>query len=101
MQFIRNKYQYPWIYFQDQLVVKDKFSRYRTVVCYVWVSLSGTFVMFWHSSVIVLLQYQLKRSSLTEDDAFAFLKGNIQGKCITYIGFYEALQQVGTFQLGQ
>ncbi|KAL8519649.1 hypothetical protein ACS0TY_010546 [Phlomoides rotata] len=55
----------------------------------------------WGEALSGLLKYQLKRALLTEDDAFAFLKGDCQGKCITYVGFCRALQQVGTFQLGQ
>lgn len=43
----------------------------------------------------ILLQYQLRRASLTEDDAFAFLKADIDGDYISYDGFCEALRQVG------
>ena len=38
-------------------------------------------------------QYLLQRTSLTESDAFAFLKADNED-CITYSGFCEALRQV-------
>lgn len=40
-----------------------------------------------------LYQYLLRRASLTERDAFAFLKVDNED-CITYSGFCEALKQV-------
>lgn len=40
------------------------------------------------------LQYHLRRASLTEESAFAFLKVDSQGDYITYSGFCEALRQV-------
>ncbi|KAG8661847.1 hypothetical protein MANES_01G044801v8 [Manihot esculenta] len=40
------------------------------------------------------LRYLLRRASLTEEDAFAFLKADINGDCITYYGFCEALRQL-------
>ncbi|KAK6155454.1 hypothetical protein DH2020_009702 [Rehmannia glutinosa] len=39
-------------------------------------------------------KYQLRRASLTEDDAFAFLKADSQGDYITYSGFCEALRHL-------
>lgn len=39
-------------------------------------------------------QYQLRRASLTEHDAYAFLKADSDGDYITYTGFCEALRQV-------
>lgn len=39
-------------------------------------------------------QYHLRRASLTEQDAFAFLKGDSDGDYITYTDFCEALRQV-------
>ena len=39
-------------------------------------------------------QYQLRKASMTEVDAFAFLKGDQQGDFITYTAFLEALRQV-------
>ena len=39
-------------------------------------------------------QYQLRRASLTEHDAFAFLKADSDGDYITCTGFCEALRQV-------
>ncbi|KAJ0100829.1 hypothetical protein Patl1_05546 [Pistacia atlantica] len=38
-------------------------------------------------------KYLLRRASLTESDAFAFLKADNDADCITYSGFCEALQQ--------
>jgi hypothetical protein len=38
----------------------------------------------------------LRRASLTENDAFAFLKADNHGDYITYSGFCEALRQVWT-----
>jgi len=39
-------------------------------------------------------QYLLRRASLTENDAFAFLKADNHGDYINYSGFCEALRQV-------
>lgn len=39
-------------------------------------------------------QCLLRRASLTETDAFAFLKADNDGDYITYSGFCEALEQV-------
>lgn len=50
----------------------------------------GTFL----SDGKVLFQNQLRKASLTEDDAFAFLKADNDGDYITYSGFCEALRQV-------
>ena len=52
-----------------------------------------------HGILMILLllfyfQYQLRKASMTEIDAFAFLKGDNQGDFITYSGFLEALRQV-------
>ncbi|XP_073033320.1 uncharacterized calcium-binding protein At1g02270-like [Primulina eburnea] len=41
-----------------------------------------------------MFKYQLSRASLTEDDAFAFLKADSHGDYITYSGFCEALRQL-------
>ena len=43
-------------------------------------------------------QYQLRKASMTEVDAFAFLKGDQQGAFITYTAFLEALRQVRFIQ---
>lgn len=40
------------------------------------------------------LQYRLRRASLTEGDAFAFLRADSNGNFITYAGFCEALRQL-------
>ncbi|KAL0382494.1 UNVERIFIED_CONTAM: putative calcium-binding protein [Sesamum calycinum] len=48
----------------------------------------------WSEALAGMLKHQLKRVSLTEDDAFAFLKADSEGDYITYFGFYEALQQL-------
>ena len=39
-------------------------------------------------------QYLLRKASLAEDDAFAFLKGDNQGDFITFSALHEALSQV-------
>lgn len=49
---------------------------------------------FYLTVKVVLLQNQLRKASLTEDDAFAFLKADSDGDYITYSGFCEALRQV-------
>lgn len=41
-----------------------------------------------------LLQYQLRKASMTEVDAFTFLKGDQDEDFITYPAFLEALRQV-------
>ena len=41
-----------------------------------------------------LFQYLLRKASLAEDDAFAFLKGDNLGDFITYSAFCEALRLV-------
>ena len=43
---------------------------------------------------LLYFQYLLRRASLTENDAFAFLKADDDGDCITYSGFCKALRQV-------
>ncbi|XP_047979726.1 uncharacterized calcium-binding protein At1g02270-like isoform X1 [Salvia hispanica] len=48
----------------------------------------------WSEAVLGMFKYQLKRASLTEEDAFAFLKADNDGDCITYAGFCEALRQL-------
>lgn len=44
------------------------------------------------------LQYHLRRASLTEDDAFVFLKADNDSDCISYLGFCEALRQVDSIR---
>lgn len=44
--------------------------------------------------VLAVLQYQLRRASLTASDAFAILKADSDGDYITYSGFCDALRQV-------
>lgn len=39
-------------------------------------------------------QFQLRKASLSEDDAFAFLKGDNYADSVTYFSFSEALRQV-------
>uniref|UniRef100_A0A2P2QWI8 EF-hand domain-containing protein n=1 Tax=Rhizophora mucronata TaxID=61149 RepID=A0A2P2QWI8_RHIMU len=41
-----------------------------------------------------MFRYLLQKASLTEDNAFAFLKADNNGDCITYSGFCEALRQL-------
>ncbi|KAJ6418903.1 hypothetical protein OIU84_002136 [Salix udensis] len=48
----------------------------------------------WSEAVFGMFKYLLRRASLTEEDAFAFLKADSDCDCITYSGFCEALQQV-------
>ncbi|KAK6135191.1 hypothetical protein DH2020_031087 [Rehmannia glutinosa] len=48
----------------------------------------------WSEAVFGMFKYQLRRASLTEDDAFAFLKADSQGDYITYSGFCEALRHL-------
>ncbi|XP_061339215.1 uncharacterized calcium-binding protein At1g02270-like [Gastrolobium bilobum] len=47
----------------------------------------------WSEAVFGMFKYLLRRASLTESDAFAFLKAGDED-CITYSGFCEALQQL-------
>ncbi|XP_011043744.1 PREDICTED: uncharacterized calcium-binding protein At1g02270-like isoform X3 [Populus euphratica] len=47
----------------------------------------------WSEAVFGMFKYLLRRASLTEEDAFAFLKADSDSDCITYSGFCEALQQ--------
>ncbi|XP_073306760.1 uncharacterized calcium-binding protein At1g02270-like [Primulina huaijiensis] len=48
----------------------------------------------WSEALFGMFKYQLRRASLTEDDAFAFLKADSHGDYITYSGFCEALRQL-------
>ncbi|XP_070677112.1 uncharacterized calcium-binding protein At1g02270 isoform X2 [Malus domestica] len=48
----------------------------------------------WTEAVFGMFKYQLRRASLTEADAFAFLKADNPGDYITYSGFCEALRQL-------
>ncbi|KAL8210918.1 hypothetical protein R6Q57_005355 [Mikania cordata] len=48
----------------------------------------------WSDAVFGLFKYQVRRASLTEEDAFAFLKADNDGDYITYSGFCEALRQL-------
>ncbi|XP_073314783.1 uncharacterized calcium-binding protein At1g02270-like isoform X1 [Primulina huaijiensis] len=48
----------------------------------------------WSEAVFGMFKYHLRRASLTEDDAFAFLKADSHGDYITYSGFCEALRQL-------
>ncbi|KAK8513153.1 hypothetical protein V6N13_032403 [Hibiscus sabdariffa] len=47
----------------------------------------------WTEAVFGMFKSQLRKASLTEDDAFAFLKADSDGYYITYSGFCEALRQ--------
>ncbi|XP_010251179.1 PREDICTED: uncharacterized calcium-binding protein At1g02270 isoform X2 [Nelumbo nucifera] len=49
----------------------------------------------WSEAVLGIIKYQLCKASLTENDAFAFLKADNKGDYITYPGFYDTLQQLG------
>ncbi|KAL4622018.1 hypothetical protein ACB092_06G267000 [Castanea dentata] len=48
----------------------------------------------WAEAVFSIIKYLLRKASLAEDDAFAFLKGDNQGDFITFSSLYEALRQV-------
>ncbi|KAA8540109.1 hypothetical protein F0562_026801 [Nyssa sinensis] len=48
----------------------------------------------WSEAVFGMFKYLLRRASLTENDAFAFLKADSHGDYITYTGFCEALRQL-------
>ncbi|KAK2972805.1 hypothetical protein RJ640_028333 [Escallonia rubra] len=51
----------------------------------------------WSEAVFGMFKYQLRRASLTADDAFAFLKAESLGDYITYSGFCEGLRQLYLF----
>lgn len=51
----------------------------------------------WAEAVFSILKYLLRKASLAEDDAFAFLKGDNQGDFITFSALHEALSQVKLF----
>ncbi|EOY23736.1 hypothetical protein QUC31_008415 [Theobroma cacao] len=48
----------------------------------------------WSEAVFGMFKNQLRKASLTEDDAFAFLKADNDGDYVTYPGFCEALRQL-------
>ncbi|KAI3704819.1 hypothetical protein L1987_75048 [Smallanthus sonchifolius] len=48
----------------------------------------------WRDAVFGLFKYHVRRASLTEEDAFAFLKADNDGDYITYSSFCEALRQL-------
>ncbi|XP_065861479.1 uncharacterized calcium-binding protein At1g02270 isoform X1 [Euphorbia lathyris] len=48
----------------------------------------------WSEAAFGMFRYLLRKASLTEEDAFAFLKDDKAGDCITYSGFCEALRQL-------
>ncbi|XP_027334877.1 uncharacterized calcium-binding protein At1g02270-like isoform X2 [Abrus precatorius] len=48
----------------------------------------------WAEAVFSILKFQLRKASLSEDDAFAFLKGDNYADSVTYFSFSEALRQV-------
>ncbi|XP_051153003.1 uncharacterized calcium-binding protein At1g02270-like isoform X2 [Andrographis paniculata] len=48
----------------------------------------------WSEALFGMLKYQLRRVSLSEDDAFALLKAGSNGDCINYLGFCEALRRL-------
>ncbi|XP_050203353.1 uncharacterized calcium-binding protein At1g02270-like [Mercurialis annua] len=48
----------------------------------------------WSEAVFDMFKYLLRRASLTEAEAFASLKTDNDGDCITYSGFCEALRQL-------
>ncbi|KAJ8748133.1 hypothetical protein K2173_012600 [Erythroxylum novogranatense] len=48
----------------------------------------------WSEAIFGMFKDLLRRASLTEDQAFAFLKVDDDGDCISYLGFCEALRQL-------
>ncbi|KAL5568058.1 hypothetical protein UlMin_024633 [Ulmus minor] len=48
----------------------------------------------WSEAVFGMFKYLLRRASLIEHDAFAFLKADNEGDCISYSSFCKALQQL-------
>ncbi|KAJ7951405.1 Calcium-binding endonuclease/exonuclease/phosphatase family [Quillaja saponaria] len=48
----------------------------------------------WAEAVFGIFKYQLQKASLTDDDAFAFLKDDNYDDFVTYSSFCEALRQV-------
>ncbi|XP_024987589.1 uncharacterized calcium-binding protein At1g02270-like isoform X1 [Cynara cardunculus var. scolymus] len=48
----------------------------------------------WSDAVFGLFKYHVRRASLIEEDAYAFLKADNDGDYITYSGFCEALRQL-------
>ncbi|XP_030930316.1 uncharacterized calcium-binding protein At1g02270-like isoform X2 [Quercus lobata] len=48
----------------------------------------------WAEAVFSIIKHLLRKASLSEDDAFAFLKGDNQGDFITFSALQEALRQV-------
>ncbi|KAJ7963390.1 Calcium-binding endonuclease/exonuclease/phosphatase family [Quillaja saponaria] len=53
----------------------------------------------WSEAVFGILKDQLRKASLTDDDAFAFLKGDNCDDFVTYSTFCEALRQVNLIGL--
>ncbi|WOL07105.1 hypothetical protein Cni_G15842 [Canna indica] len=49
----------------------------------------------WKQAVFGIIKYLLQAASLTEENAFAFLKADSPGDYITYTGFCQALHQLG------
>lgn len=49
----------------------------------------------WNVAVLGIIKYLLCVASLGEENAFAFLKGDSCGDCITFSGFFQALCQLG------
>ncbi|XP_019195115.1 PREDICTED: uncharacterized calcium-binding protein At1g02270 [Ipomoea nil] len=48
----------------------------------------------WSQAIFGMFKYQLRRASLTEEDAFAFLKADSSDDYISYSDFCEALRQL-------
>ncbi|XP_042474768.1 uncharacterized calcium-binding protein At1g02270-like isoform X1 [Zingiber officinale] len=49
----------------------------------------------WKESAFAIIKYLLQAASLSEENAFAFLKADSPGDYITYPGFCQALHQLG------
>ncbi|KAG4400404.1 hypothetical protein GLYMA_07G047800v4 [Glycine max] len=48
----------------------------------------------WAEAVFSILKFQLRKASVSEDDAFTFLKGDNYADSVTYFSFSEALRQL-------
>ncbi|XP_028795803.1 uncharacterized calcium-binding protein At1g02270 isoform X2 [Neltuma alba] len=48
----------------------------------------------WAEALFSIIKYQLRKASLSEDDAFAFLKGDNRDDFVTFCSFSDALRQV-------
>ena len=90
---ILNIHQFNLSFFSVFFHYLQMFMANISVKCVCYADLSTRDVDF-SLSLCVVFQYQLRKASMTEIDAFAFLKGENLGDYITYSAFCEALHQV-------